>query len=72
MYTVRSIEIEGFWHRHNVKVDFNDGVNVVSPAGVALKCLAGSMRAHTSEHAPRARGLPWLLRTNARLNWMSF
>lgn len=29
MFTIRSIEIDGFWHRHSVKVDFNDDVNVI-------------------------------------------
>jgi len=29
MYKIRSIEIDGFWHRHDVKATFNDEVNVV-------------------------------------------
>jgi ABC-type lipoprotein export system ATPase subunit len=29
MYKIRSIEIEGFWHRHDVKATFKDDVNVV-------------------------------------------
>lgn len=29
MYKIRSIEIDGFWHRHNIKVNFNDEVNVI-------------------------------------------
>lgn len=29
MYKLRSIEISGFWHRHSVKVNFNDEVNVI-------------------------------------------
>lgn len=29
MYKIRSIEINGFWHKHDIKATFNDEVNVV-------------------------------------------
>lgn len=29
MYTIRSFSIDGFWHRHEVRANFNDEVNVI-------------------------------------------
>ncbi|WP_445145253.1 AAA family ATPase [Dyella sp. Tek66A03] len=29
MFTIKSIEIDGFWHRHSVRVGFNPEVNVI-------------------------------------------